>query len=105
MGNTLPTIDDLDVAGKTVLVRADLNVPMKGGQITDDTRIRRTKPTIEKLLKAGAAIVLLSHYKRPEGHFVPSMSLAPLVDPLSEHFGTDVLFGVDCNWPLCKSSC
>lgn len=95
-GGGLPTLEQLDIAGKTVLVRSDLNVPMDGGRIADDTRIRRSLPTIQYLLKAGAKVVLLSHYGRPEGRFVPSMSLAPLVDPLSQALGQEVKFGVDC---------
>ncbi len=93
----LKTLDDLDVKGKTVLVRVDLNVPMQGGKVTDNTRIVRVKPTLDFLLKKKCKIVLLSHFDRPKGKFVPSMSLAPLVDELASIFsGTEVKFGVDC---------
>lgn len=96
MSSLLPTISDLDVKGKTALVRADLNVPMEGGRISDDTRLRRSVPTIKALTNAGAKVVLLSHFDRPEGRYVPSMSMGPLVDPLAKALGQEVFFGVDC---------
>jgi hypothetical protein len=94
----LPTLDSLgDVSGKTVLVRTDLNVPMKGGRITDRTRIVRLLPTLHELANRGAKVVILSHFDRPGGMFVPSMSLAPLVDALSQELGgREVSFAVDC---------
>lgn len=93
----LKTLEDMDAKGKTVLVRVDLNVPMQGGKVTDNTRIIRLKPTLDFLLKKKCKIVLLSHFDRPKGKFVPSMSLAPLVDELASIFsGTEVKFGVDC---------
>ncbi len=93
----LPTLESLNVKGKTVLVRTDLNVPMEGSRITDDTRIRGLIPTIEVLQKHGAnKIVLMSHFDRPQGKYEPSMSLAPLVDALSVALGQEVHFGVDC---------
>ncbi|MCE2926048.1 MAG: phosphoglycerate kinase [Rickettsiales bacterium] len=95
-----PRLDDINLTGKTVLVRADLNVPMQGGKVTDDTRIVRIKPTIDYLLKKKAKIVLLSHFGRPEGKFVPGMSLAPLIDSLAAVYGVkQVRFGVDCVGP------
>lgn len=93
---TLPTLDSIDVAGKVVLLRTDLNVPMEGGRITDATRLERSLPTIRELSKKKAKVVILSHFGRPEGRYVPSMSLAPLVDPLATALGHDVAFGVDC---------
>lgn len=91
------TLEQIDVAGKTVLVRTDLNVPMQGGSVTDNTRIVRSLPTLEYLMSKNAKIVLLSHFGRPKGKFVPSMSMAPLVDELSEVLGgKEVKFGVDC---------
>ncbi len=91
------TLEDFDYNGKTVLVRCDLNVPMSGGKVTDDTRIRRLVPTLSYLLKKKARVVVLSHFDRPGGKFVPSMSLAPLVDPLAQALGRkEVKFGVDC---------
>ena len=95
-----PRLEDVNLSGKTVLLRADLNVPMQGGKVTDDTRIVRLKPTIDYLLKKKAKIVLLSHFGRPEGKFVPGMSLAPLVDALTKAYGVkEVKFGVDCIGP------
>ena len=95
-GNFL-TLEDIDVAGKTVLLRADLNVPMQGGRVTDNTRIVRLLPTLTYLLAKKARVVILSHFGRPKGKFVPSLSLAPLVDALSAALnGKDVHFGVDC---------
>lgn len=91
------TLDTVDVANKTVLLRVDLNVPMHAGKVTDGTRIERVLPTIELLRKKNARVVLLSHFGRPKGKYEPTMSLAPLVDALSEYIsGADVRFGVDC---------
>lgn len=93
----LRLIEDIELNEKTVLVRVDLNVPMQGGKVTDNTRIVRILPTLNYLLKKNCRIVLLSHFDRPKGKFVPSMSLAPLVDALSELLdGREVKFGVDC---------
>lgn len=93
----LRLLEDIDVKGKTVLVRVDLNVPMQGGKVTDNTRIIRLLPTLDYLLEKKCRIVLLSHFDRPKGKFVPSMSLAPLVDALSSALGgKEVKFGVDC---------
>ena len=64
------TLDDLDVKGKRVLVRADLNVPMRNGQVTDTTRIERQAPTIRELAEKGARVIVLSHFERPGGKIV-----------------------------------
>lgn len=94
---SLPTLDSLDVAGKTVLVRLDLNVPMKAGRVLDDTRIRRIVPTLQYLIERDAKVVVLSHLGRPDGKFDPSASLAPLVDALSESlWDRPVKFSPDC---------
>ena len=77
------TIDDLDVAGKRVLVRVDLNVPMEEGQVTDATRIERIVPTIQVLRERSARVVLLSHLGRPKGQRRQEFSLRPLVAPLT----------------------
>jgi phosphoglycerate kinase len=79
------TLDDLAsfVKGKRVLVRADLNVPVADGKVTDATRIERQAPTIKELAEAGARVIVLSHFDRPKGKVVPSMSLKVLVEPLS----------------------
>jgi len=93
------TIDDLDVAGKRVLLRADLNVPVKDGKVTDATRIERLAPTIESLAAKGAKIVVMSHFGRPKG-VDPSQSLRPLVGPLSQAIGgKPVHFASDCIGP------
>jgi phosphoglycerate kinase len=91
------TLDDLDVAGRRVLLRVDFNVPMSGGRITDTTRIDRAVPTIRELMDKGARVVLLSHFGRPRGQPVAEMSLAPVVAPLSEALGgVAVAFAEDC---------
>ncbi len=90
------TLDDLDVAGKRVLVRVDFNVPMKDGDVTDATRINRAMPTIEELSKAGAKVLLLSHYGRPKGKADPALSLAPVAKALAERLGGPVDFVEDC---------
>lgn len=100
-----PRLEDLDVSGKVVLLRTDLNVPMQGGIVTDNTRIVRLLPTLHYLMKKKARIVLLSHFDRPGGKFVPSMSLAPLVDAVSEALGgREVHFGVDCVGPAARDA-
>ncbi|MEK7688531.1 MAG: phosphoglycerate kinase [Pseudomonadota bacterium] len=93
---TFKTIDTLDVSGKRVLVRVDLNVPMKNGEVTDATRIERAAPTISELAAKGARVVVLSHFGRPDGKRVPEMSLRPLVEPLSQALGKPVAFAEDC---------
>ena len=90
------TLDDLDVKGKRVLVRADLNVPMKDGVVTDATRIERQAPTIAELAKKGAHVIVLSHFDRPKGKVVPSMSLKPVTEPLAKAVGRPVAFAEDC---------
>jgi phosphoglycerate kinase len=94
------TLDDLkrgrDLAGWRVLLRADLNVPVKDGKVTDATRIERLAPTIKELLAARAHVLVLSHFDRPKGKPVPSMSLAPLAEPLSRAVGAPVRFAPDC---------
>ncbi|MBS0281089.1 MAG: phosphoglycerate kinase [Proteobacteria bacterium] len=90
------TLDDLAVTGKRVLVRADLNVPLKDGIVTDATRIERQAPTIRDLAERGAKVIVLSHFDRPKGKVVPSMSLKPVVAPLSKAVGRAVAFAEDC---------
>lgn len=90
------TIKDIDVSGKRVLLRADLNVPAQRGKVTDTTRIDRLKPTIDYLRKAGAKVLILSHFGRPEGEQNPEMSLAFLVGTLEECWGCNVRFTTDC---------
>jgi phosphoglycerate kinase len=90
------TLDDLSVKGKRVLVRADLNVPVADGKVTDATRIERQAPTIKELAEAGARVIVLSHFDRPKGKVVPSMSLKALVEPLSDALGRKIAFADDC---------
>ena len=97
---TFRTLDDAkDISGKTALVRVDFNVPMEGGKVTDDTRLRVAVPTIQRLRDAGAKVVLLAHFDRPKGKVVPSMSLKVLVQPLAEEIGRPVRFADDCIGP------
>jgi phosphoglycerate kinase len=91
------TLDDIDVRGKRVLLRADLNVPVKDGVVTDATRIERLVPTIETLIEKGAKVVLMSHFGRPDGRPNPAFSLRPLVGSLSKAIGgREVAFASDC---------
>jgi len=86
------TLDDLDLAGKRVLLRVDMNVPMRDGVVTDPARIEKIVPTITEILSKGAGIVLASHFGRPKGKIVPEMSLEPLAKVLSSYLDTDVIF-------------
>ena len=91
------SVKDVEVQGKRVLVRVDFNVPLdEQGQITDDTRIRASLPTIEYLVKGGARVILASHLGRPKGKVNPKYSLAPVVKRLSELLGQDVQLAGDC---------
>jgi len=90
------TLSNADLKGKTALVRVDFNVPMDGGRITDDTRLKAALPTIELLSKAGAKVVLLAHFDRPKGKRVPEMSLKPVVEPLATLVGKPVAWADDC---------
>ena len=91
------TIQDVDVAGKKVLVRVDYNVPQdKEGNITDDTRIRATLPTIHKLLQKGASVILMSHLGRPKGEVNLAYTLQPIADRLSSLLDKPVKFAEDC---------
>lgn len=90
------TLDDLDVSGKRVLVRVDLNLPMKDGAVTDFTRIDAVKPTIVELADKGAKVILLAHFSRPKGRVAPEMSLKPVSEPLSTRLARPVAFADDC---------
>ena len=94
------TLHDIDVAGKRVLVRADLNVPVRDGRITDLSRIERLSPTIAELAGKGARVIVCSHFDRPKGKRVPEMSLAPMAAALGEVLGKHVAFVDDCAGPL-----
>ncbi|MEU8784983.1 phosphoglycerate kinase [Streptomyces sp. NPDC048637] len=91
----MKTIDDLQVAGERVFVRADLNVPLDGTTITDDGRIRAVAPTIAKLVERGAKVIVASHLGRPKGAPDPAFSLAPAAARLGEILGQDVAFAAD----------
>jgi phosphoglycerate kinase len=94
------TLDDFNVAGKRVLVRADLNVPVRSGAVTDATRIERIVPTIRELKEKGARIILISHFGRPKGKIVREMSLHPVARALQFALGGDpVAFASDCIGP------
>jgi phosphoglycerate kinase len=95
------TLDDLpeDLTGKHVLVRVDLNVPMEGARVTDDTRLRAMLPTVLELSDRGAIVLLLSHIGRPKGETRPDMSTAQLVTPLHRLTGRSVRFIEDCQGP------
>ncbi|GII32031.1 phosphoglycerate kinase [Planotetraspora mira] len=88
-------IDELDVKGRRVFVRADLNVPLDGETITDDGRIRASVPTIKKLLERGAKVIVGAHLGRPKGAPTPKYSLAPVSRRLAELLGEDVAFATD----------
>jgi len=91
------TLDDIDVHGKRVLLRADLNVPIKDGVVTDATRIERLAPTIEALIGKGAKVVVMSHFGRPKDGPDPALSLRPLVGSLEKAIGSrKVVFAADC---------
>jgi len=90
------TLDKADVDGKRVLVRVDLNLPMRDGKVTDTTRMERVLPTIRELQKRNAKVMLLSHFGRPKGKVVPEMSLSPVADELARELGESVFFVHDC---------
>ncbi len=90
------TLDGVDVDGKRVLLRADLNVPVRDGKISDMTRLERLTPTIRELVDKGAKVIICSHFDRPKGKRVSSMSLAPIATALGEVLGQRVRFAEDC---------
>lgn len=91
------TVDDLNVAGKKVLIRCDFNVPLKNGVITDENRIVAALPTIKKVLNDGAKVILCSHLGKPKGEPKPELSLAPVAKRLSELLEKEVVFVADDN--------
>ncbi len=90
------SLDDMDLGGKRVLVRVDINVPIADGVVTDDTRIQRIVPTVRDILGAGGKPILLAHFGRPGGQHVPELSLKQLVPALESAFGAPVRFADDC---------
>ncbi len=98
------TLDGVAVSGKRVILRADLNVPMRGGKVADPTRIDRLAPTIRELMGKGARVVVISHFDRPKGKVVPSMSLRPLAEALGKALGRRVAFAEDCIGPKAEAA-
>jgi phosphoglycerate kinase len=99
----LPRLDDLlagGVAGQRVLVRADLNVPIRDGRVADDSRIRASLPTLRRLLAAGARVIVASHLGRPKGQRLPEYSLRPVAPRLAQLLGTGVSFCAKCVGPM-----
>lgn len=93
MSRNFKTLDDMgDIAGKRVLVREDLNVPMADGAVSDDTRLRATIGTVTELADRGAIVLILAHFGRPKGQPNPSMSLSQVVRPLSQVLGREVRY-------------
>ncbi len=86
------TLDDVALAGKVVLTRVDINVPMEGDAVTDTTRIDKIRPTVEDIVARGGKPVLLAHFDRPKGKRVPEMSLKPIVPALQKLWGQPVAF-------------
>lgn len=98
------SVTDIDVRGKRVLVRVDYNVPIKDGQVGDDTRIKAAMPTLEYLLENGAAVILCSHLGRPKGGPDPQYSLRPVADRLSSLLGQKVIFAEDSIGPVAEEA-
>jgi phosphoglycerate kinase len=98
------TIDALEAAGKRVLLRADLNLPVRDGVITDNTRIDRLAPTIRELAEKGARVIICSHFDRPKGKRVPEMSLKPMVAALATALGRPVAWAEDCVGPEAEAA-
>ncbi|MFS8182936.1 phosphoglycerate kinase [Pseudovibrio denitrificans] len=98
------TLNDAELSGKRVLVRVDLNVPMKDGKVTDTTRIERVLPTIREISEAGGKVILLAHFGRPKGKVVAEMSLAPVAGPVADLLGKPVAFAADCTGDVAKAA-
>jgi len=98
------TLDDVDVSGKTVLVRVDINVPMKGREVADASRMEAVKPTLAEIVRKRGKPVLLAHFGRPKGRANPDLTLANLIEPLSDVLGLDVSFASDCIGPEAENA-
>lgn len=98
------TLDDMALAGRTVLTRVDINVPMEGGVVTDTTRIDKIVPTVEDIIARGGKVVLLAHFDRPKGKVVPEMSLSHVKTALEAALKRRVVFGSDCIGPEAKAA-
>ena len=90
------TLDEIEMTGKTVLVRVDINVPVENGRVTDATRIERIVPTVQAILAKGGRPVLMAHFGRPKGKVVPEMSLGLIREEVERHLGAPVRFATDC---------
>src|SRR6201985_956150 len=95
MSKSFRTLDDVDLKGKRVLLRVDLNVPMENGRVSDATRLERVAPTISEIADKGGKVILLAHFGRPKGHD-PKQSLKPVAAALSQVIGKPVGFAEDC---------
>ncbi len=100
----LRTLDGVALAGRRVLLRADLNVPVRDGRITDATRLERLCPTLRELMAKGARVLVCSHFERPKGKVVPAMSLAPVAAALGDLLGQAVRFVPDCVGPVAEAA-
>ena len=100
----LKTTQSVDVKGKRVLVRADLNVPVKNAKVTDATRLERLVPGLKDLASRGAKVVVISHFGRPNGGPDPELTLKPVADALGQLIGKPVAFGADCVGPAAAST-
>ena len=91
--NKIKRLDDnLNIEGKRVLLRADFNVPINGGAITENSRIEKVLPTIKSLINKKAKIIIIAHLGRPKGKIVPALTLKPIAKKLSDYLDQDVLF-------------
>ncbi|SEF50811.1 phosphoglycerate kinase [Thalassococcus halodurans] len=98
------TLDDMDLDGKRVLTRVDINVPVEDGRVTDATRIERIVPTVQDIIGKGGVPVLLAHFGRPKGKVVTKMSLQQLVPALEQAIGKDVIFVADSRGPAAEAA-
>jgi phosphoglycerate kinase len=98
------SLEQMDLRGKRVLTRVDLNVPVEGGQVTDTTRIDRIVPTVQAILAQGGRAILLAHFDRPKGQVVPSMSLRQVLPALEQALGRPVAFAPDCVGPEAETA-
>ena len=98
------TLDTLDPRGKKILLRADLNVPVRDGEISDLTRIERLAPTIKELSDKGGRVIVVSHFDRPKGKPVPELSLAPISEALAKVLGKKVTFVPDCQGKIAQDA-
>ena len=98
------TIDSFNPHGQRVLLRVDFNLPMRDGRISDISRLQRVAPTVSELSEKGARVILASHFDRPKGQVVPSMSLRPMAAALEEAIGRPVAFAADCIGPVAEDA-